>query len=865
LQGPFPAVICMPIVGDQYDFFVSYARKDNRDGWIARFLEQLQDEHRKYSGGRSFRIFFDTDEIRSLDDWRHRIYEGLAASRLLVAFISPSYLASEWCRREWRTWIDVEISKHVLSDGAAPIYIVEVPWLTSVMTDQQVADELAKLSQRSVDPVLVRDAVGVAEQLAQRQLTVVRPFFKAGLDALRQDDLLNVLAELAKNLFVRSEYVDAAARSRSTIPPYNRRFVGRLDELTTLRERLHQGRTGVISGHKRGVEREQSAVTAIHGLGGIGKSELAFTYAHAFAGLYPGGRFLVPCEGCTDIRRAMLVLDEVFPVDQSQRANLELHFAEIRNCLRRQLLESGRILLVLDNVTERIILEPEQTDFVRTLGTDLHLLATTRLAAPETVSDDDLHWITLGELSVEDSLRLLEKFRPFDTAEEEAAAEAIAQRLGGFALCVEVVGAHLSQHPEQTYAAFLETMGLADLEQVDQAASSADVITRRHNNEKRLGTILGITLKPLSEKELVVLKLAALLPPDDVALPWLRAIMAPRYSAPAEDRGVWNQIARNLMSLALLTRPDEASADALDELQLPRVLRCHRLVQNHLRSITPGDEQSMLRSGIYDLLRQILRGEACGFNYHGMDCEDWEIQPVLATIRAMAAQDSAIASHLIDIVDYEWEGVKMPAPAMFDLYDLQLKLSESWGLYDRMIFYCFKYCLYEQPTTEIYLRRALAYTERTYVDSKPPENVQEMIQKAAEYAETLRFPDLAAQLRRFVSAGSVPESASKGDAAHVGVSAHGETSKISTEQSEAARRQELAVQGKGLCRYCGAEFYRIWPGKCSYHPNAPVDLGGAGPLHDYCNVYRFDCCGKVVFADDPPPCIPGCKKRKHEA
>ena len=111
------------------DFFVSYARRNNADGWITRFLEALQAEHRAFSGGRDFKVFFDKDDIRSLDDWQHRIYGSLAASRLFVAFVSPAYFASEWCRREWRTWIDVEIAKHILTDGAAPIYIVEVPWL----------------------------------------------------------------------------------------------------------------------------------------------------------------------------------------------------------------------------------------------------------------------------------------------------------------------------------------------------------------------------------------------------------------------------------------------------------------------------------------------------------------------------------------------------------------------------------------------------------------------------------------------------------------------------------------------------------------------------------------------------------------
>ena len=43
-----------------------------------------------------------------------------------------------------------------------------------------------------------------------------------------------------------------------------------------LRRQLVDNHTGVIAG--------------IHGLGGIGKTELAFTYAPAYAGVYPGGR-----------------------------------------------------------------------------------------------------------------------------------------------------------------------------------------------------------------------------------------------------------------------------------------------------------------------------------------------------------------------------------------------------------------------------------------------------------------------------------------------------------------------------------------------------------------------------------------------
>jgi hypothetical protein len=39
----------MPRDPDLYDFFVSYARADNRDGWIERFIEELLAEHCKFS------------------------------------------------------------------------------------------------------------------------------------------------------------------------------------------------------------------------------------------------------------------------------------------------------------------------------------------------------------------------------------------------------------------------------------------------------------------------------------------------------------------------------------------------------------------------------------------------------------------------------------------------------------------------------------------------------------------------------------------------------------------------------------------------------------------------------------------------
>ena len=162
------------------------------------------------------------------------------------------------------------------------------------------------------------------KQLRRRQLTPVQPFFAQGPAAFDRAELQTVLADLARDLDERADKVRRAAASETNVPPYNRRFSGRLDELFELRTRLKDDHAGVISG--------------VHGLGGIGKTELAFTFAHAFAAEYPGGRFLVPCEGQCSLRQAVLRLGDRFrdQISDEQRKTVESYFAAIAACLQQR-------------------------------------------------------------------------------------------------------------------------------------------------------------------------------------------------------------------------------------------------------------------------------------------------------------------------------------------------------------------------------------------------------------------------------------------------------------------------------------------------------------------------------------------------
>jgi len=632
----------MPRDADRYDLFVSYARADDRQGWVSTFLEQLCEEHRRFTGGRTLEVFFDREQIRSFDDWHQRIYTALATSRLFLAFLSPHYFASQWCRREWKAWIDLEIAKHILSDGAAPIYFVEVPGLVgnlpglqepAQLDEHTVARKVAELCGLPPQEEQLAATAQVVHQIRSRRQIVadfVQPLSRQGIAALRREDLRRVLARLAEEIEQRSAQVRRAGESPSTVPPYNKRFTGRLDELLELRERLLDDRAGVICG--------------VHGLGGIGKTELAFTYAHAFAGVYPGGRFLVPCEGKSSLRDAALVLGDLFRdrISDQQRKTPDAHFAAIIACLAERLEEAGHILLVLDNVTDPKLLAPEQTDLLTRLGPKLHLLATTRLLPPS-----GRRWLTLGELPEADALELLEKHRPFADQAEREAGRQIVRRLGGFALAVELVAAGLAAHPSASYVQVAAGLGLDDL---DLLAEDQNVELRRHNHQRRLQAVLGPTLAGLEPPQRRTMEYAALLAPNNVPLPWLRELVVADFpQVGQQDRwgDRWEELCRRLVRLALFVRTDEESTSQ-------RLVRVHRLVQDLIRAELAGEELAARQKAVDELIGR--RVAALEQTTQWQDAR-WELEPLEALAELWAETEHSRAAWLLNAVGSCWHSL----------------------------------------------------------------------------------------------------------------------------------------------------------------------------------------------------------------
>ncbi len=577
---------------DCYDLFISYAQSDNRDsysGWVECLVQALQDEHARFAP-RPFSTFFDLQNVNTMADWEHRILKALRGARLMLAILSPAYFRSAFCKREWQICRDNELERTLIGEGIAPIYIIDAP---------EFEDEAgAELDEWRKD-------------LRRRQHLDIRNFWTEGIEALRSQEFRQRLERLNQDVSARLDRVDRSRKSPTTVPPHNRNFVGRFEELRRLRESLALGRVG--------------AVSAINGLGGVGKSALAFEYAHAFAPEYPGGRFLLNAAEAGDLRMVLagLAPELGLTLTSGERRDPDAALSQVRQALEHR----GTTLLILDNVDNPALLSPNRLSHYLPVRDRVHVLVTTRLG-PDRLQGLDC--LTLDVLPEADGLRLLAGYRPFVDEHELSAATQIVRRLGGHALGLEVVAVFLWTTPEVSYANYLVRLQREGLGAMDTVGREDAVKLSRHT-EKLLGCLLEPTLAGLGLAEIRALEYAAFLPAEHVALPWLRALVGAEFpdATREPEQGYpdpWRRLELRLSGLRLLTGADE-----------PQLVRIHRIVQDVLRARLG---QSGCVERMQALLRHVeTRGQSLRRNTFGSD-RSWEVEAIRGFVVEFAERAS---------------------------------------------------------------------------------------------------------------------------------------------------------------------------------------------------------------------------------
>jgi tetratricopeptide (TPR) repeat protein len=219
------------------DFFVSYTSADTAWAeWIAQTLEDA-----------GYQTIVQAWDFRPGQDFLHQMQQATLRADRTIAVLSPAYLGSAFGEAEWRAAFarDPTGERGLL----LPVRVAEV-----------------------TPPGLLRsrvylDLVGLGEPAATARLLA-----GARLDRAKP---------VSRRLYPGGQTTPSGARFPGhrpvifEVPARNPHFTGRSDLLQALRAHLAKRTTGAVV-----------QAGAVHGLGGVGKTQLAVEYAHRYAADY---------------------------------------------------------------------------------------------------------------------------------------------------------------------------------------------------------------------------------------------------------------------------------------------------------------------------------------------------------------------------------------------------------------------------------------------------------------------------------------------------------------------------------------------------------------------------------------------------
>ena len=119
--------------------FLSYPHISNElDRSVTRFHTRLLNELKLRKPQAA--IFFDEDNIQLGDDFPDKLRSSLEQADVFMPIISPAWLASKWCRKEYKVYIE---SRNGRVDLVAPIM-----WVKTDEFSESSQDELARKISR---------------------------------------------------------------------------------------------------------------------------------------------------------------------------------------------------------------------------------------------------------------------------------------------------------------------------------------------------------------------------------------------------------------------------------------------------------------------------------------------------------------------------------------------------------------------------------------------------------------------------------------------------------------------------------------------------------------------------------------------
>ncbi|QSB03251.1 tetratricopeptide repeat protein [Methylomonas sp. EFPC1] len=216
-------------------------------------------------------------------------------------------------------------------------------------------------------------------------------------------------------------------------------FRAKGEQMIGRREALEQVHHQLCDGKRTSI----GQTAAFQGLGGLGKTQLAVEYAHAYRSEYPNGVIWINAD--QEITPQLIKLAEeahwVSPLSEQP--------FKIQTALRR-LRETSDCLIVFDNLEQLADIK----EFLPKPQFNPHILVTSRIDQP------GFNPVALNTLTPELGLQLLiqEAGREPDGEQEIQAANGIVERLDGLPLALELAGAYLRRRHAVSWREYLELL-----------------------------------------------------------------------------------------------------------------------------------------------------------------------------------------------------------------------------------------------------------------------------------------------------------------------------------------------------------------------------------------------------------------------
>ncbi|WP_432022981.1 FxSxx-COOH system tetratricopeptide repeat protein [Streptomyces parvus] len=509
-------------------FFISYAGLDRPWAeWVGWHLEQADHQ-----------VILDVWDWRTGDSFPERMDEALKQADAVVALFSTSYFDAErWTREEWTS--AVARRERIIPLALEPLATKDIPHL--------LAPRLHK-NLHGLDEKAARAALSEAINGGTRPTSP--PVFPGGAPTADPAEAEGSTKPRLPGSTGRPDVWNVRRR--------NPDFSGREAVIVQLRESLLSG--------------QQAVVQALHGMGGIGKTQIALEYAHRFSGQY----------------------DLVWWIDAEQSDQIPVHYTELADHLGIAKPDAGsdpnaravlhhlrtrqRWLIVLDNAED-----PAQIASWLPEGPG-HVLITSRNHSWRGIA----HPTGLDVFTRSDSLAYLGTCLPGTTP---AQADALAQDLGDLPLALaQAAGVIGSGMTLDRYRQLLTDDTARIMREGDAPGYPAP-----------LAAAVGIATARLDDNHpeaTALLRLGAFLGPDPIPIAWLESARPHLSTIPGDpDDLMWPHASLQHLGRYGLARIDHET------------VQIHRLTQAVLRDQTDAGQTARVRDDVTTILRTIEPGD----------------------------------------------------------------------------------------------------------------------------------------------------------------------------------------------------------------------------------------------------------------